>query len=163
MAKKVFFSFHYKNDHWRAATVRSIGSIEGNKPASDNAWEDVADGGDAAIEKWINDQMNGRSCVVVLVGAETAGRKWIKHEIKKAWEDGRGVVGIRIHKLLNSRSEKGSYGANPFSDFTVEGVSMDKIVKLHNPSGDTSKEAYASISDNIADWIDEAIEIRRDN
>ena len=38
MARKAFYSFHYKNDNWRASTVRNIGSVEGNKPASDNDW-----------------------------------------------------------------------------------------------------------------------------
>ena len=45
MARRVFYSFHYKNDNWRAATVRSIGTVEGNKPASDNDWETVKKGG----------------------------------------------------------------------------------------------------------------------
>ena len=36
MIRKVFFSFHYKRDNWRAAQVRNIGVIEGNKTVSDN-------------------------------------------------------------------------------------------------------------------------------
>ena len=27
--RRVFYSFHYKPDNWRVATVRNIGSIEG--------------------------------------------------------------------------------------------------------------------------------------
>ena len=69
MARACFYSFHYKPDSWRAATVRSIGAIDGNKPATDNDWESVTKGGDAAIKKWISDQMQGRSCTVVLVGS----------------------------------------------------------------------------------------------
>ena len=53
MARRVFYSFHYKNDNWRAATVRNIGVVEGNSPASDNDWETVKKGGDAAIKRWI--------------------------------------------------------------------------------------------------------------
>ena len=51
--RRIFYSFHYKPDHWRAATVRNIGSIEGNKPAADNDWEAVKKGGDVAIKRWI--------------------------------------------------------------------------------------------------------------
>lgn len=29
MARKAFFSFHYKHDNWRAAEVRNMGVIEG--------------------------------------------------------------------------------------------------------------------------------------
>lgn len=162
MARKVFFSFHYKPDNWRAATVRSIGSIEGNRPASDNDWEDVTENGPIAIQAWIDNQLNGKSCVVVLVGAATAGRKWINYEIKKGWNDGKGVVGIRIHNLLNSKGEKASYGSNPFSEFNVDGTDMARIVKLYNPSGDDSKEIYSTIANNIANWVDEAVAIRAD-
>ena len=84
MTRRVFFSFHYKPDNWRASKVRNIGKLEGNTPASDNGWETVTKGGDGAIRKWIDDQMRGRSCVVVLVGSKTAGRKWINYEIQKA-------------------------------------------------------------------------------
>ena len=72
MARRVFYSFHYKPDNWRAAMVRNIGCIEGNKPATDNDWETVKKGGDAAIRKWIADQMKHRSCTVVLAGTSTA-------------------------------------------------------------------------------------------
>ena len=57
---------------------------KGNKPVSDNDWETVTGGGDAAIKKWIKGQVNGKSCAVVLAGSATANRKWINHEIGKA-------------------------------------------------------------------------------
>lgn len=160
MARKVFYSFHYKNDNWRASTVRNIGSVEGNKPASDNDWEEVKKGGDSAIQKWIDGQMTGKSCVIVLVGEKTAGRKWIKYEIKKAWESGKGVLGIQIHKLKNSAGEQGSEGRNPFDDFTIDGKKLSSVVKLKKPSQSTSQGVYNHISENIADWIEEAIDIR---
>jgi|SRR5690554_4338073 len=132
MARKAFYSFHYKNDNWRASTVRNIGSVEGNRPASDNDWEEVKKGGDSAIQRWIDGQMTGKSCLIVLVGEKTAGRKWIKYEIKKAWESGKGVLGIQIHKLKNSAGEQGSEGRNPFDDFTIDGKKLSSIVKLKN-------------------------------
>lgn len=97
MTRKVFYSFHYVPDSQRAAQVRNMGKLEGNSVASDNEWESITDGGDPAIAKWIDDQMYGRSCAVILAGSATAGRKWINYEIEKAWTDGRGVVGIYIH------------------------------------------------------------------
>ena len=47
MARKVFYSFHYVPDNWRAAQVRNIWAVEWNKPASDNDREEVK-----------NDEMN---------------------------------------------------------------------------------------------------------
>lgn len=51
MPKKVFFSFHYKLDNWRVGQIRNIGAIEGSPAATDNDWETVKKGGDAAIQK----------------------------------------------------------------------------------------------------------------
>lgn len=93
MAKKCFFSFHYEVDNWRASQVRNMGAIEGNQPVSDNDWESVKKGGDIAIKNWIASQLSGRACTVLLIGAETAGRKWIKHEIEKSWSEKKGLWG----------------------------------------------------------------------
>ena len=83
MGRKAFFSFHFQNDVIRASQVRNMGVLEGNEPVSDNSWETVKKQGDAAVKKWIDNEMYGRSCVVVLVGAQTASRPWVKYEIEK--------------------------------------------------------------------------------
>jgi hypothetical protein len=163
MARKVFQSFYYKPDSHRVSQIREMGKIEGQTLLSANGWEEVKDRGEAAIKKWIADEMSGKSCVVVLIGSDTAGRKWVKYEIKKGWEDGKGVVGIYIHKLKNLDGEQATKGANPFDQFKVGDKNMASIVEAHNPVGATSKEVYATIKDNIADWVEEAIEIRDKN
>jgi hypothetical protein len=160
MARKVFYSFHYVPDAWRASQIRNIGKIEGNKPASDNDWETVKKGGDNAIKKWIDGQLDGRSCTIVLIGAETAGRKWIKYEIEKSWNDGKGVLGIYIHNLKDADGKQSVKGKNPFADFTVNGVSLSTIVKAYDPPYTNSKDVYNYISDNIEKWIEDAIAIR---
>ena len=163
--RQVFYSFHYKPDCWRASTVRSIGAIDGNKPASDNDWEAITDSGDEAIEKWIKDQMQYRSCTVVLVGSKTANRKWINYEIVKSWDSGMGVIGIYIHGLKNSKGYISEKGKNPFS-YITHGVTKEKlsaIVKCYNPAGSNSKERYDWISRNLANVVEEAIKIRNDN
>ena len=161
MARKVFFSFHYKPDNWRVAQVRNIGVIEGNKTVSDNKWETIAGRGDAAIKRWINKQMRDKPCAVVLIGHKTARRKWIKYEIKKAWKDGKGVVGIYIHNLKDKDEKKALKGKNPFKKVKVTGCKLSHIVEAYNPPYKRSKKVYNYIEDNIEDWVEEAIWIRR--
>ena len=160
MARKAFYSFDFEKDHWRASQVRQIGAIEGNAELSDNDWEAIKRKGDAAVEKWIDGQLAGRSCAIVLVGARTALRPWVKYEIKKAWLLGKGVVGVRIHKLLNAKQETATAGANPFDAFNISSKSMSSIVTLYDPPGADSKAAYKSISDNIGQLADAAVAIR---
>lgn len=158
MARKVFYSFHYQPDNWRASTVRSIGKLEGNQPVSDNDWESVTRGGDAAIERWINDQMHGTSCLVTLIGNGTAGRKWINHEIRKAWDAGKGVVGIYIHNIKDRLGQQAGQGYNPFDQINLSnGNRLSSIVSAHNPPYSDSKDAYNYIADNIEAWVNSAI------
>jgi hypothetical protein len=162
MARKVFFSFHYKPDNWRASQVRNIGAIDGNQPVSDNDWEGITRGGDPAIETWIDKQMSGRSCAVVLIGSATAGRKWITYEISKAWNDKRGIVGVYIHNLKGFDGKQCSKGANPFASVTInrDGAKLSTIVKAYDPPYTTSTIVYDYITDHIERWVDEAIAIR---
>lgn len=160
MARQVFYSFHYDNDNWRASQVRNIGIIEGNRPAPDNDWETVKRGGDNAIKRWIDDQMHYRSCTIVLVGAGTAGRKWINYEIERTWNNKMGLVGICIHNLKDRFGNQSNQGNNPFNGFSVNGTSLSQIAKVYNPPYWDSKDVYNYIANNIADWTNEAVNIR---
>lgn len=165
MARKAFYSFHYKPDNWRAAQVRQMGVIEGNAPASDNDWESITQGGDEAIKKWINGQLSGKSCAIVLIGANTAGRKWINYEIVKAWDDNKGVLGIYIHNLKDSDQKQSFKGANPFDHITIgtNGPRLSTVVKAYDSPYSNSTQVYSYIKDNLSGWIEKAIEIRETN
>lgn len=162
MARRAFYSFHYLPDNWRASQVRNMGVVEGNKPAADNDWEAVKRGGDRAIQTWIDDQLYGKSVAVVLIGTNTAGRKWIKYEIERAWTEGKGILGVYVHNLKDSLGNQATKGANPFADFTLgtNGTKLSSIVKAYDPPYVASSSVYKHINDNLADWIEAAIEIR---
>lgn len=160
MAKRqIFYSFHFKNDVMRVQQIRNIGALEDNKPVSANDWEEIKKKGDDAIKKWINDNMAYRSCVVVLIGEETSKRPWIKYEIRKAWDDGKGLLGVYIHNLKDPNTGKCSKGENPFLQFTFkDGNGNVKTIPCKNPD---SSDAYNNIADNLEDWVEEAIENRK--
>lgn len=106
--------------------------------------------------------MQGRSCVVVLIGAGTANRKWINHEIIKGWNAGKGVVGVHVHNLKNSEGKMGAKGTNPFDHITLKstGAKLSSIVKVYDPPGADSTAVYNHIKDNLTSWIETAIDIR---
>jgi len=160
MARKAFYSFYYAPDNWRVSQVRNMGAIDGSGFVSDNDWETVEKGGDPAIERWIASQMKGCSCTVVLVGAKTAGRKWITYEIKESWNSRMGVVGICIHNLQNRLGETSTKGTNPFSALSLGTQTLSSIVKLYDPPYSESTNVYNYIKENMAEWVEEAIKIR---
>jgi hypothetical protein len=158
MARRTFYSFHYKPDNWRASEVRNMGVVDGNRPCSDNDWETITKGGDEKIKKWIAEQMDGKSCVIVLIGENTAGRKWINYEIVKGWNDGKGVVGVYIHNLKDRDGRQSSKGANPFA--SIGNGMLSSIVKAYDPPYSSSTSVYDYIKENLADWVEKAISIR---
>lgn len=165
MARKCFFSFHYQPDNWRVSKIRNIGAIEGNQAAKDNDWETVTGGGEKKIKEWISKQMEGRTCTVILAGSNTANRKWINHEIIESWDKGKGVLVIHIHNITDRNDKQSSKGNNPLYYVThcPSKKRLSTIAKSYDPPRTTSQGVYNYIADNIDDWIEEAIKIRKAN
>jgi len=160
LTRKAFYSFHYLADSWRASKVRNIGVVEGNQSVSDNEWESITKSGSKAIEKWIADQMYGKSCVIVLIGAQTAGRKWIQYEIEKGWNDGNGVFGIHIHRLTDQLGLPSTKGTNPFSSLYLGNIPLSNIVQVYDPPYMKSADVRNHIAANLEDWVEKAIVTR---
>jgi len=163
MPRHVFFSFCYDDDCFRTNQVRHMGAIEGQRVCHANEWETIWRNGDAAIQHWIDGQMQGKSCVVVLIGTNTASRPWVNYEIRKGWNDGKGVLGINIHGLKCARSGTTSaMGASPFIGIGLNnGRRLSDYVPVYNPSGWDSQQVYNSIANNLGSWIDYAISQRQ--
>ena len=159
MAKRqVFFSFHYLGDSWRAAQVKNMGLVDNSSTWSANDWEEVRYKTDAKIKEWIDAQMAMRSCVVVLIGRETSSRKWVKYEIQKAYELGKGIVGVYIHNLKDSSGNQSSQGANPFySLLNSAGHRLSNYIECYNPPHSTSTYVYNDIKENLSAYIERAI------
>jgi MTH538 TIR-like domain (DUF1863) len=155
MAKRqVFYSFHFGNDVMRVQQIRNIGALEDNKPISANDWEEVKKKGAASIEKWIDENMKYRSCAVVLIGQQTANRPWVQYEIKKAWDEGKGLLGIHINNLKCPRNGTCDQGPNPLDQFTFKKSGQVVYPKVYTPP---SYDAYNHIKSNLETWIESAI------
>ena len=152
MARRVFFSFHYERDVWRAGQVRNSWVTKPDREAAgfwDSAeWEKVKKGGDMAIKRWINKQLEGTSVTIVLIGAETSSRKWVRYEIEKSHEKGNGILGIYIHNLKDKNSSTDRKGDNNFGKIDGE----HDFSELH-PTYDWIKDKGY---ENLGDWIERA-------
>ena len=107
MARRAFFSFEY-SDVSRAMVVRNSWVTQGKEAAGfvDAAeFEKIKKQGDAAIQRWIDDQLKGTSVTVVLVGQHTCSSRWVKYEIKKSIEIGNGLLGIDISKIKDLQEQ----------------------------------------------------------
>lgn len=158
--RKVFFSFHYERDNWRVSQIKNIGIVEGQKICNSNDWEEVKRGGRQAIERWISQNMYGCSCVIVLIGNQTASREWVKYEIIKAWNEGKALMGIYIHNLKDSFGKIDYKGNNPFDYIYLEksGETLSRFIPVFEPN---PYNAHKDISDNLGNWIENAIKNKK--
>ena len=143
MARKVFFIFKYKEDVSRAMVVRKSWVTQGKEAAGfiDAAdFEELEDQGDTAIKNWIDDQLDGTSVTVVLVGEKTCGSRWVKYEIKKSIEIGNGLLGIDVSKI---RDLQGNTSKR-----------CGRIPKGYSFYLWNNDDGY----NNMGDWIEEAAE-----
>ena len=124
MARKVFFSFHYR-DLWRVNVVRNNGTIEGYAPAGfhdASFWESTKKVGDRALQRLIDDSLQNTSVTAVLIGAEKADRRWVSYEIDQSISRKNGILGIRIHGIKDQHGK-----------IDVPGLVPDELVRLGAP------------------------------
>lgn len=159
MAKrKVFFSYDYNKDSSKVDEIRALGLVNDNNPVSREKWAEICKEGDAAIQKWIDDSMSDKDCVVVFIGEDTAKKKWVRYEIEKAWNERKGLLGVYIHNM-EEISAKRIKGENPFEKFKMnrDGKQLRSVIKCYDPE---PNDAYNCILDNLNMWIDDALSIR---
>ncbi|RNI24035.1 TIR domain-containing protein [Rufibacter latericius] len=157
MARRVFFSFHYTNDSWRVSQIRNswVCKPEGDaQPFLDKAeWEQIKRKGKQAIKDWIDEQMKGCGVTCVLIGEQTSQRPWVKYEIEKSHNEGRGLFGIYIDGMLDQSKARGLKGVNPFDNFYIERngkeVLLSEIYPVYHWINDNGRE-------NISKWIEKA-------
>lgn len=151
MARRAFFSFHYQRDIWRVNQVRNSWVIQpGIQQAvwyDASLWEETKKKGDAALERLIDDGLTNTSVTVVLIGAETSQRKWVKYEIQESHRRKKGLLGIYIHNLKNKLGQTDIKGKNPFDNFYIEEELRVSLLR------DTKRKVYFSELYPTYDWI----------
>ncbi|MBX3738948.1 MAG: TIR domain-containing protein [Candidatus Didemnitutus sp.] len=161
MGRRVFFSFHYQADSWRVAQVRNSWLTKGTASQFLDAaeWEKVARNGEKEIKRWIDRQLNGTSVTVVLVGAQTAERRYVRYEIEQSLANGKGLLVIYIHGIKDSEGRTTVQGRNPLDDFQVPETSFLKFLFPTCAASSVFKDYYwhdDNGRERLNDWIEEA-------
>lgn len=144
MARRVFFSFHYRYV-WKVNQIRSMPNIIGTAAAGfqdASLWEASKKKGAKEIKRMIDKGLKNTSVTVVFVTYGTTARKYINYEIDKSLEKGNGLVAVQIHHLKDQNRQTGSAGAIP-PQIKANGFKAYKY---------TTKEA-------LAHWIEEAAKL----
>jgi hypothetical protein len=154
MARRAFFSFHYQRDITRAMLVKNSWVTQEREAAGffDGSLEERAKReGDEAVRRLINRGLENTSVTVVLIGAETATRRWVSYEIAQSYDRGNGMLGVYIHSIPNFQRMKDLRGSNPFANVTIRGTgaSLDRMYPILDWTND---DGYS----NLGAWIERA-------
>lgn len=157
MIRKVFYSFHFKEDDWRVNKIRGFGFFEYDNSLSDDYLTEM-NNDDEKIKNWIDNQIKNKDCTIVMIGENTANRKWINYEIEKTFNTGKALFGIRIHNITDENNNKANKGDNPFDFVYFNGKKLSNYIKIYEPKGEDNKSILDDINHNLERLVDEAIE-----
>jgi len=158
MSRHVFYSLHYAADRSRVAGILSSKALVANTEAAAADWAKIARSGDFAIKRWIEQQLKGRSCTVVLIGAETASRPLVHYEIGHSRQLKIALFGVHVHHLKDAQGKQSSKGANPFEHPACGLGELASRIPVFDPPESESKLAYRYIVDNLAQWAETSVE-----
>jgi len=164
MPRRVFFSFHYERDIWRVNAVRNHDNVKNAYQEASywdcSLWESTKRTGETALKRLINSGLQNTSVTVVLIGAETSERTWVKHEIGESHKRGNGMLGIYIHNIENINGTTDLKGRNPFDNFTVEQRSPYAYMSKPQIRMSQIYSTYDWVNDggynNFSKWVEDA-------
>lgn len=156
-ARHVIYSLHYDADRSRVAGILGSSALQGNLEAKLPEWDKIKRSGDFAIKRWVENALKGRSCCVVLIGAHTASRPWVRYEIRRAHELELAMFGVYVHHLKDGKGLQSSKGDNPFEHADSGLGDGGANVLVFDPPETDSKLAYRHIVDNLAQWAELAV------
>lgn len=117
MAKRVFFSFHYRDViDFRANVVRNHNVTKDGHGGYFDAsiWEEAQKKGEIALKRLIHGGLENTSTTCVLIGSDTYQRPWVRYEIIRSIYKGNGLFGIHINGIKGKDGKTKDNGPNPF-------------------------------------------------
>lgn len=160
MARRVFFSFHYERDIWRANVVRKSWVTQDRESAGffDGSLQEAAKTeSPERLRALIRGRIKGTSCTVVLIGAQTAQRRFVRYEIAESVVQGNALVGVRVHGIKDARGQADRAGANPFTRTEALGFYAPYAglkIPIYRWNRDKGYE-------NLGDWVEQAVRKQR--
>jgi Thoeris protein ThsB, TIR-like domain len=141
LKRRVFFSFHYQQDIWRANQVRQSWRFrrEGEREAEGffdgSLWERSKRQGDDNLKALIREGMKNTSVTCVLAGTFTYSRRWVRYEIARSVVKGNGLLNVKIHSMPDRTGYSSGAGPNPLEQMGVYRADDGRILIAERDAG----------------------------
>lgn len=124
MAKNVYFCFDYEDvSDFRANVVRNHNLVEGAKKKGyfdHSIWEEAKKKSPEALRKLIDDELEGTSVTVPLIGSGTYARRWVKYEVFRSVCRANRIFGVHINSIKGKDGLTKTLGPNLFDYLAFE-------------------------------------------
>src|ERR1019366_2170566 len=121
MARRTFFPFHYKPDVSKAWIVRNSWVTKVAQGQRDDAgffdssvFEAEQRESDDALKGFLRRGLENTTVTCILVGQQTALRRWVRYEIFRSFIRGNGLLAVRINSIASLNSPATLAGSDPF-------------------------------------------------
>jgi hypothetical protein len=173
MAKRVFFSFHYRDVvEFRANVVRNHWMTKPDREEAGyfdaSVWEEARRQGETGLKRLINGALDNTSNTCVLIGSETYLRPWVRYEVLKSFRKGNHIFGVNINSIKSNAGFTKALGPNPLEHvgvtFSADGqtgtlwvkngsdwVRFDKIDGLADYATNVASQ-YRGKGFNLGNW-----------
>jgi len=158
--RRVFFSFHYQHDIWRANQVRNSWRYNKNNSRiaegfyDGSIWETAQRTSDTSLKQLIRDGIKNTSVTCILAGSNTAYRRWVRYEIARSVIKQNGLLTVKIHNLKNYKGQYSMEGTDPLSVMGVYKVGFEdfRLAELRNSAWVQYQDYTQSVS-LPSNWI----------
>lgn len=153
MSKKhnVFISHHGKDDDKVQSLKRRLidnGYFIRNYSVDSTKHKDGRRPSDEVIQRYLRRQITWAGTFICLIGKETHSRKWVNYEIRKAYLQGKKIVGIYSHGYKDSVELPDAfkkYGGPILGWNSIDklgAIMQDKEFPVQTPLGEPRKPIY---------------------
>lgn len=121
--RHTFYSFHYA-DVMRVNQIRMCDQFKTTdrrtpRVVDRSLWETAKRTNPAALASMIDKGLEGTSTTCVLAGTETWSREWVKYEIARSLQRGKGLLAVSIHNCPCPNNGRSPQGYNPLDQIAL--------------------------------------------
>lgn len=122
MPTRVFFSFDFPDDLWRASVVRNRWVMDPGLHAWGFWGKEFTDTplSPAALEAFVDERVSGAHVTAVLIGTRTAYCEHVAYAIRRSVDLGRGLLAIHIDKCKDRFGTTSARGPSPFDPIVID-------------------------------------------
>lgn len=134
MARYTFFSFSYEDvKNFKVNVVRNSWLLNNSSETfiDGSIWEKEKSKGASVIKNIIETGLNKTSVTTILIGSDTAARRWVKYEIIKSFERGNGLLAIHINRIRGKEQVISAKGKNPLDRLAFHISEDGKKIKFY--------------------------------